>query len=61
MEGIAVGQGTEGCMELVTPRRAKAVHEMLQRLLGRCTCESTARVHELYTVNGARSAERVSA
>ena len=56
-----MGQGTEGCMELVTPRRAKAVHEMLQRLLGRCTCESTARVHELYTVNGARSAERVSA
>ena len=45
----------KSCMDLLTPGRGEGVHALLSRLLGRCTCEG-ARVHELYTVEGARSA-----
>jgi len=49
---------TQGCMEWMEPARAKGVHELMESLLGRCTCEGpVARVYELYGVNGARTAE----
>lgn len=55
-------QGTCRCVDLLTPRRAHGIHELLTRLLGRCTCTSGAeRVTELYMVDGGRSAERRSA
>lgn len=51
----------QGCKSLLEPRYW-GVHDLMVRLLGRCTCESEARVVELYTVNGVtRDPERVSA
>lgn len=50
------------CMDLLSPRRGIAIHQLMTRLLGRCTCEGgERRVTELYMVNGARTAERLSA
>lgn len=60
-EGKCAVSDGQGCQELMEPGRAKGVHELLTRLLGRCTCESRARVHELYTVDGARTSERATA
>ena len=55
-----VGMG-QGCESLLEPRYW-GVHELMVRLLGRCTCASEARVHELYTVDGVRrDAERIGA
>jgi hypothetical protein len=52
----------QGCLEWMEPRRAQGVHDLMVRLLGRCTCEGMAgEVLDLYVVDGARSAERVSA
>ena len=56
-----VDNEVQGCHGLLLPGRAEGVHEVLTRLLGRCTCDSQARVIELYTVDGARTAERLSA
>jgi len=42
---------------LMEPQRAQGVHELMVKLLGRCTCESLARVYEIYTVDGARRSE----
>ena len=47
----------QGCSNLLLPGRAEGVHDVMVRLLGRCTCESGARVIELYTVDGARTAK----
>ena len=46
----------QGCLDWMEPRRAKGVHELMVRLLGKCTCEgvSPAKI-ELYVVAGARS------
>lgn len=50
-------------MDMLEPRRAQGVHDLMTRLLGRCTCErGEAEVTSLYGVDGAHSAdERVSA
>ena len=41
----------QGCQGLLEPRYAEGVHALLTRLLGRCTCESQARVVELYSTD----------
>ena len=52
----------QGCLAWLEPRRAQGVHDLMVRLLGKCTCEGVpAEVIELYVVDGARSAEMVSA
>jgi len=51
----------QGCRSWLEPRWA-GIHDLMVRLLGHCTCdEGQAHVFELYTVEGARSAERLSA
>lgn len=55
-------EGKCRCTDLLSPRRGIAIHQLMTRLLGRCTCEGGAkRVTELYMVNGGQSAERISA
>ena len=50
----------QGCLEWLEPRRAQGVHDLMVRLLGKCTCEDMpAEVIELYVVDGARSAGRM--
>lgn len=60
-----MGEEQEGqcrCTDLLSPRRGIAIHQLMTRLLGRCTCEAgERRVTELYMVHGGRSAERISA
>jgi hypothetical protein len=54
----------QGCLDWMTERRASGVHELMTRLLGRCTCEGVPPEKlQLYVVVGARSADegRVSA
>lgn len=62
MRSDKAGEGMEqGCKALLEPRYW-GVHDLLVRLLGRCTCENEARVVELYTVDGCtRDPERASA
>jgi len=51
-------QGHEGCLDWLTPNRAQGVHDLMTKLLGRCTCQSsTTRVHHLYAVAGAAGGE----
>ena len=52
----------QGCLDWMEPRRAEGVHALMTRLLGRCTCEGMPPdMIRLYVVDGARSAEQVSA
>lgn len=49
------GQPTE-CAHLLTTRRARGVHSLMTRLLGRCTCKRGEReVRKLYGIAGAHS------
>lgn len=46
----------QGCLAWMEPRRAQGVHDLMVRLLGRCTCDGVpAAKIELYVVAGARS------
>lgn len=49
----------QGCRGFVEPRWY-GIHDLMVRLLGRCTCESESRVVQLYTVEGCEE-QRVSA
>ena len=51
-------QGCMDCREWLEPR-FHGIHDLMTRLLGRCTCQNDARVIELYTVEGAGS-ERIA-
>ena len=51
----------QGCFALLEPGRAEGVHAVMTRLLGECTCTKESRRIELYTVEGARTAARLSA
>lgn len=51
----------QGCRDWLEPR-LWGVHDLMVRLLGRCTCEDESRVVELYTVEGSvRDGMRISA
>ena len=51
----------QGCRDWLEPR-LWGVHDLMVRLLGRCTCEDESRVIELYTVEGSvRDGMRISA
>ena len=51
----------QGCRSWLEPRYW-GVHDLMVRLLGRCTCEDEARVVELFTVDGVpREGQRIGA
>jgi hypothetical protein len=54
-------QDEQGCFALLEQGRADGVHAVMTRLLGECTCQQEARVIELYTVEGARTAQLLTA
>lgn len=47
----------QGCEALLEPKWA-GVHDLLTRLLGRCTCEQDGNVARLYTVQGGSRTSR---